>query len=183
ATLALGWAELRQGRRKDARLTWMRLGRQFPTDQTAPIALILAAELSAEMGEAVMARKLLDRVLEGHPAGQHAEIARLSRSIMAMRDGRTQTAMADIQMVARSAGPAIPQERRTLLDGLRAAEPLAGPDRKMVLTDRYGGGPAGPVTTERPRRRRPGRWCGSRRRSSTAPEISRPPRVCSTPCS
>lgn len=152
ATLALGWAELRQGRRKDARLTWMRLGRQFPTDPAAPIALILASELSAEMGEGVMARKLLDRVLESHPAGRDAEIARLSRSIMALRDGHAERAMADIQMVARSAGPAVPQERRKLLDGLRPAEPLAGPDRQMVLSDRYGGPPAaeGPPTDDRP---------------------------------
>jgi tetratricopeptide (TPR) repeat protein len=148
ATLALGWAELRQGRRKDARLTWMRLGRQFPKDRTAPIALVLAAELSAEMGEALMARKLLDRVLESHPAGPDAEIARLSRSILAIRDGHSQRAIADIQMVARSAGPAVPQERRKLLGGLRPTEPLAGPDRQMVLTDRYGGGPAQPVATE-----------------------------------
>ncbi len=39
ATLALGWAELRLGRREDARLTWMRVARQFPADPHAPIAL------------------------------------------------------------------------------------------------------------------------------------------------
>ena len=38
ATLALGWAELRLGRREEARLTWMRVARQFPTDPSAPTA-------------------------------------------------------------------------------------------------------------------------------------------------
>ena len=60
ATLALGWAELRLGRREDARRTWMRVARQFPADPRAAIALILAAELSDQIGEKVVARKLLD---------------------------------------------------------------------------------------------------------------------------
>ena len=68
ATLALGWAELRLGRREEARLTWMRVARQFPTDPSAPTAAILAAELSQQVGETVVARKLLDRVLEGNPS-------------------------------------------------------------------------------------------------------------------
>jgi TolA-binding protein len=148
ATLALGWAELRLGRREDARRTWMRVARQFPTDPHAPTALILAAELSAQTGEMVIARKLLDRVLEGHPATPDAAIARLNRSIMAMRDGRTQEATRDLRLVVRSGGPAVPEERRKLLDGLAATRAQAGPEHQMLLTNRYAGGQAGPTATD-----------------------------------
>jgi tetratricopeptide (TPR) repeat protein len=152
ATLALGWAELRLGRREDARRTWMRVARQFPTDPNAPTALILAAELSAQTGETVIARKLLDRVLEGHPATPDAAIARLSRSIMAMRDGRTQEATRDLRLVARSGGPSVPERRRKLLDGLAATGAQAGPEHQMLLTNRYAAGQAGPITTDGPPR-------------------------------
>jgi tetratricopeptide (TPR) repeat protein len=152
ATLALGWAELRLGRREDARRTWMRVARQFPTDPNTPTALILAAELSAQAGETVMARKLLDRVLEGHPAAPDAGIARLSRSIMAVRDGRMQEATRDLRLVARSGGPAVPEERRRLLDGLAATGAQARPEHQMLLTNRYAAGQAGPTATDgRPR--------------------------------
>jgi len=152
ATLALGWAELRLGRREDARRTWMRVARQFPADPNAPTALILAAELSAQTGETVVARKLLDRVLEGHPASPDAEIARLSRSIMAMRDGRTQEAARDLRLLARSGGPSVPAERRKLLDGLMASGAQAGPEHQRLLTNRYAAGRAGLTATDgRPR--------------------------------
>ncbi|HEX4995655.1 MAG TPA: tetratricopeptide repeat protein [Methylomirabilota bacterium] len=153
ATLALGWAELRLGRREDARLTWMRVARQFPSDPAAPIALILAAELSAQTGEMVVARKLLDRALEGHPVTPEAQIARLSRSILAMRDGRTQEAARDLRMLARSGGPSVPVERRKLLDGLMATGTQAGPEHQMLLTNQYVAGQPGlPSTDGRPQR-------------------------------
>jgi TolA-binding protein len=132
----------------------MRVARQFPADPNASIALILAAELSAETGETVIARKLLDRVLEGHPAAQDAEIARLSRSIMAMRDGRTREAAQDLRMLARSGSPSVPEERRKLLDGLLATEAQAGPERQMLLTSRYAPGRL-TATAARPRGERP----------------------------
>ena len=149
ATLALGWAELRLGRREDARRTWMRVGRQFPADPRAPIALILAAELSVEAGETMVARKLLDRVLEGHAASPDAEIARLSRSVLAMRGGRTQEAARDLRVLAQSSRPSVPEERRKLLDGLMATGAQAGPERQLLLTNRYEAGLA--VTNERRR--------------------------------
>ena len=153
ATLALGWAELRLGRREDARLTWMRVARQFPADPSASIALILAADLSVQTGETVVARKLLDRVLEGHPATRNAEIARLSRSIMAMREGRTRQAARELRMLARAAGPSLVEERRKLLDGLMATRAQAGPERQILLADRHAAGQAGPsATSARPPR-------------------------------
>ena len=147
ATFALGWAELRLGRREDARLTWMRVARQFPADPSAPTALVLAAELSAQVGETVVARKLLDRTLEGYPGTPDAEIAQLNRSIMAMRDGRNQDAARDLRAVARAGGPVVPAGRRALLDSLTAASAPNGPERQMLLTNRYATAQPGLATT------------------------------------
>ena len=148
ATLALGWAELRLGRREEARLTWMRVARQFPTDPSAPTAAILAAELSQQAGQTVVARKLLDRVLEGFPGTSDAEIARLSRSLMVLREGRTQDAARELRILARSGGPAVPAERRALLDGLRATSAGAAPERQMLLTRHYAAAQNGPTATD-----------------------------------
>ena len=148
AALALGWAELRLGRREDARLAWMRVARQFPAAPDAPIAMILAAELSERTGETVVARKLLDRVLEGYPATPAAEIAQLSRSIMALRDGRMQEGARGVRILAQSGGPSVPEARRKLLDGLNDPGAGAGPERQMLLTDRYAARPAGPTATD-----------------------------------
>lgn len=137
ATLALGWAELRLGRREDARRTWMRVARQFPADPRASVALILAAELSVQAGEKVIARKLLDRVLEGHPASPDAAIARLSRSVLAMREGRTQDGTRDLRVLTQSGDPSVSEERRKLLDGLMATGAHGGPERELLLTNRY----------------------------------------------
>ncbi len=148
ATLALGWAELRLGRREEARLTWMRVARQFPTDPSAPTAAILAAELSQQAGETVVARKLLDRVLEGNPSTPEAGMARLSRSLMVLREGRTQDAARELRILARSGGAAVPAERRALLDGLRATSADASPERQMLLLKHYAAAQAGPTATD-----------------------------------
>jgi TolA-binding protein len=153
ATLALGWAQLRLGLREDARLTWMRVARQFPADPHAPIAMILASELSLQSSETVVARKLLKRVLEGYPGTPQAEVARLSRSIMALREGRTQDAVRDLRTVARSGGPSVTAERQALLEGLAATAAPASPERKMLLTKRYAAAQAEPAATGGPSRR------------------------------
>ena len=147
ATFALGWAELRQGRREDARLTWMRVARQFPADPDASTALVLAAALSAQTGEMVVARKLLDRAVDGYPGTLDADIARLNRSIMAMRDGRSQDATRDLRAVVGAGGPAVPVERRARLDSLTAASAPDGPERQMLLTNRYAPAQPGLATT------------------------------------
>ena len=140
ATLALGWAELRLGRRDDARRTWVRVSRQFPADSSAPIALIQAAELAAQAGDLIVARKLLDRVLEGYPASPEAEIARLSRSVVAMREGRAPEAVRDLRVLASSARPSLPYERRKLLNELTAPGVQGGPEHHLLLTNRYQAG-------------------------------------------
>jgi TolA-binding protein len=134
ATLGLGWAELRLGRRDAARGTWVRLSRQFPTDPRAPIALLLASELAVQAGEVVVGRKLLDRVVERYPAGLEAEVARLSRSVLALREGGAQKATDDLRMLVRSARPAVPRERKRILEGLTAAGAQGGLERQLLLT-------------------------------------------------
>ncbi len=84
ATLALGWAELRLGRREEARLTWMRVARQFPADASAPIALVLAAELSIAGGPA--ARWPASCSIESWRAIRHTASAR-ARATEPVDDG------------------------------------------------------------------------------------------------
>ncbi len=140
ATLALGWAELRLGRREHARRTWMQLARQFPADTLTPTALVLAAELSSQAGERMMARRLLDRALEGHPDSPDTGIARLSRSVLAMREGRIEDGTRDLRVLAESGRPSVPLERRRLLDGLAAAAAPAGPERRLFLVNQFESG-------------------------------------------
>jgi TolA-binding protein len=135
ATLALGWAELRLGRRQDACRTWIRLARQFPTDPRASLSQILCAELSAQTGETVVARKLFDRALEAHPTGPDADLARLGRSVLAMREGRTADGVRDLRVLAGSTHLSAPAERKKILDGLSGA--TTAPDRRLFLTNHY----------------------------------------------
>jgi tetratricopeptide (TPR) repeat protein len=129
---ALGWAQLRLGRADQAQYTWVRVGQQFPADPGAPLALIRSAELAAQAGDLAGAQKRLDQVLEGYPTAPAAEIARLSRSIVALRAGRTQDAVGDLRTLALSGRPSLPQERRTLLDRLTPAGAFGGPERPLL---------------------------------------------------
>jgi tetratricopeptide (TPR) repeat protein len=131
---ALGWAQLRLGRSDQARNTWFRVAQQFPADRGAPLALIRSAELAAQADDLAGAQKRLDQVLEGYPTAPEAEIARLSRSIVAVRAGRTQEAVGDLRMLALSGRPSLPRERRMLLDRLTPAGAFAGPERHAGLT-------------------------------------------------
>lgn len=137
---ALGWAELRLGRRDQAQSTWVQVAQQFPADPGAPLALVQAAELAAQTNDLAGAQKRLDEVLEGYPTAPEAEIARLSRSIVALREGRTQQAVRDLRTLALSGRPSMPQERRMLLDRLTPAGAFAGPERQLLITNQYDGG-------------------------------------------
>ena len=144
---ALGWAQLRLGRGDQAQNTWVRVAQQFPTDRGAPLALIRAAELAAQANDLASAQKRLDQVLEGYPTAPEAEIARLSRSIVAVRAGRTQEAVGDLRLLALSGRPSLPRERRMLLDRLTPAGAFAGPERQLLITNQYDAGltvPTGP---------------------------------------
>jgi TolA-binding protein len=128
---ALGWAQLRLGRGDQAQYTWVRVAQQFPADPGAPLALIRSAELAAQAGDLAGAQKRLDQVLERYPTAPAAEIARLSRSIVALRAGRTQEAVGDLRTLALSGRPSLPQERKVLLDRLTPAGAFGGPERSL----------------------------------------------------
>ena len=129
---ALGWAQLRLGRGDQAQYTWVRVAQQFPADPGAPLALIRSAELAAQAGDLAGAQRRLDQVLERYPTAPAAEIARLSRSIVALRAGRTQEAVGDLRTLALSGRPSLPQERRMLLDRLTPAGAFGGPERPLL---------------------------------------------------
>jgi TolA-binding protein len=128
---ALGWAQLRLGRGDQAQYTWVRVAQQFPADPGAPLALIRSAELAAQAGDLAGAQKRLDQVLERYPTAPAAEIARLSRSIVALRAGRAQEAVGDLRTLALSGRPSLPQERKVLLDRLTPAGAFGGPERSL----------------------------------------------------
>jgi tetratricopeptide (TPR) repeat protein len=145
---ALGWAQLRLGRVDQAQYTWVRVAQQFPADRGAPLALIRAAELAAQADNLAGAQKRLDQVLQEYPTAPEAEIARLSRSVVAVRAGRTQDAVGDLRMLALSGRPSLPQERRRLLDRLTPAGAFGGPERELLITHQGVGGPT--IATGRP---------------------------------
>lgn len=139
AALALGWSELRLGRRERARAAWTNLARQFPSDPRVPTALLLAAEVSRRAGDRAAARTLLDRVAQRDAASPDADLARLNRSLLNMRDGRTGEAADDLRVLVRSGGSSVARARTGLLDALLAAGTDPGPDRNLTLTNRYDG--------------------------------------------
>ncbi len=134
AGFALGWAQLRLGRGDQAQSTWVHVAQQFPADPGTPLALIRAAELAAQADDLAGALKRLDQVLEGYPTASEAEIARLSRSLLALRQGRTQEAVRDLRTLALSGRPSLPQERRMLLDRLTPSGAFAGPEPRSPAT-------------------------------------------------
>jgi TolA-binding protein len=102
AALSLGWAELRRGNHGLARQRWIAFARYFPAEPRAPEALLLAAELAGQAGDAT-ARELLDHLLTRYPAYGQADLARLNRAILDIRAGRSRQARGELEaLVARS---------------------------------------------------------------------------------
>lgn len=143
AGFALGWSQMRIGRRDQARHTWELVARQFPEDPGAPIALVQAGEVAAQVGDLQRAQRLLDRVLETYPTGPEAQLARLGRSIVAMRAGRPAEAVDDLRRLVHAARPSVPQERRTLLEMLGTAGSRDRRRVEMRVMARYEPGLAG----------------------------------------
>jgi tetratricopeptide (TPR) repeat protein len=158
AGFALGWCQVRIGRRDQARHTWDLVSRQFSADPGAPIALLQAGELAAKVGDLSLARGLLDRVLEQYPTGPEAELARLGRSIVAARAGRMPEAASDLRTLVRSARPSLPQERRTLLEMLATAGSRDRRRVEMRLMVRYEPGLAGSASSTAASSGPGGRW-------------------------
>ncbi|MGH7385414.1 MAG: tetratricopeptide repeat protein [Candidatus Rokuibacteriota bacterium] len=152
AALGLGWAEVRLGHPEKGRRAWTQLARRYPEDSRVPIALLLAAQVSSQAGEAAAARTLLDRVVEGHAVSPEAGLARLNRSILSVREGRTPEAARDLRVLVKSGRSSLAQERQRLLDGLLAAGAEGGLGRELVLTTASRGDDDGqvPASAARP---------------------------------
>jgi TolA-binding protein len=118
AALGLGWAEYRDGDRQRARRSWVMLADRFPSDPRAPIALALAAESAAQSGDVGATETLLDRIVTRYPSAPEAGIARLDRSIVALRRHREEPAMRDLDHVIRTNGVAAIRDRGDLVDAL-----------------------------------------------------------------
>ncbi len=114
AAMAVGWAELRQGRRDHARRAWTWVGDTSPADARAPLALLLAAELANRAGDTAGTRQLLDRIIRQYPASPYAGIARLTRSGLALRRQQEAEALRDLDEVIRTSGASAIDERRKL---------------------------------------------------------------------
>lgn len=137
AGFALGWSQLRTGHYEQARQTWEMVARQFPDDPGAPIALVQAAELTAQAGDLPRAQGLFDRVVERYPTGPEMQLARLGRVIVAMRAHRTPEAVSDLRSLVQAARPSLVHERRALLEMLATAGSRDRRRVEMRLMTRY----------------------------------------------
>jgi TolA-binding protein len=136
AALAMGWAELRQGHRDHARRAWTAVGDTFPADARAPLALVLAAELASQAGDAEASLQLLSRIIKQYPSSPYTGIARLARSGLALHRQREEEALRDLDEVIRTRGPSAIEERRKI------GEALARPGAEVGLeTVRTASGP------------------------------------------
>ena len=95
--LALGWTELRRGRLDGARQIWTRFADEQPKDPRGAGAMLLAAELAAQAGDAATARRLLEQLVRRFPDSEHAPLASLNRAILSIRAGQSQAALRDLQ--------------------------------------------------------------------------------------
>jgi TolA-binding protein len=126
AALTLGWAQVRLRQPGRAQKTWTQISRVFPSDERAPLGLLLSAHAALQAGDASAARQWLDQLVKRYPASQEASVGRLSRSVLAVRTGREKDAGADVRELLRSGQmTCAAQERQTLVTGLATAGPEA----------------------------------------------------------
>jgi tetratricopeptide (TPR) repeat protein len=116
AALQRGWAQLRDGRRDGARLSWMETADRSPADPRAPLGLILAAEIAIQARDTTAATALLDRLIVQFPSSVHAGTARLSRAILALREQREDAAVRDLDELIRVHGTSAVESRRRTME-------------------------------------------------------------------
>ena len=149
AAMRLGWAQYREGDAPSARRSWTAVANRYPTDPRAPLALALAAEVANQAGDASEARVLLDRIVMRYPTSRYAGAARLSRSILALRQQREQDAVRDLDEVVKSAGPSAVDERQKLMQVLAVPRAeLALEARTAASANGDAAGAAGPAPAD-----------------------------------
>ncbi len=107
AAMALGWAEFRLGDRARARRSWTGVADKFPADARAPLACVLAAEVASQGGDTVAAHALFHRLIAQYPSTLHAGIARLSRSVLALRRDHEDEAVRELDVLVQSSEPLV----------------------------------------------------------------------------
>jgi tetratricopeptide (TPR) repeat protein len=133
AAMARGWAELRSGQRERAHQAWVQLADRFPADAHAPLALALAAEIGRIRGDVAADGRLIAQ----YPASPYAGIARLNRSVAALRAQREDAAVRDLDETIRAHGTVVIEERR------RVSEAVGTPGEARLDTPPRPVSPAG----------------------------------------
>ena len=134
AAFELGWAELRQGNRDAARHTWTRFANTFASDPRAPLAVGLAAEAASGSGDTPSADTLFHRVISHYPSTPHAGMARLSRGILALREGREDEATRELAELVRSTEPDVIDTRARLIEALAIHDARADLEARLRQT-------------------------------------------------
>lgn len=128
AAFQVGWINLREGRRDDARVAWVQAAESFPAAGQAPVALLLAAEAANHAGDTTTAKALLDRTITHYPTSVYAGAAKLGRTVLALREQREDAAARDLDDVMRSHGTPAIDARRGILDALTSEAAVEAPD-------------------------------------------------------
>jgi TolA-binding protein len=132
AAMARGWSELRAGQRDRARLAWMDFASRYPNDPRAPLALALCSELGRPTTDRTPEKQLLAR----YPTSPYAGIAKVNRSILAVRAQREDAAGRDLEEALRQHGVAVIEERRRLVEAIFT--PNAAPIEQPLVVDAAG---------------------------------------------
>ena len=117
AAMRLGWARSRHGDHVGARAAWVAFADVRPGDPRSPLGLALAGEVAEQAGDTGAAQALRDRLVGQYPAHAYAAVARLGRSVFALRRGQQADALRDLDTVV-AVGPAVLDERRKLREAL-----------------------------------------------------------------
>jgi TolA-binding protein len=119
--LSIGWAEFRQGHSERALRAWADVARVFPTDPRAPLGLALAAQVAMESSDPRTARALIDRILMHYASTPYAALARLNRSLLALREDGFEEGLRELREVIQSGGISLADDRARLLEALNVA--------------------------------------------------------------
>jgi tetratricopeptide (TPR) repeat protein len=126
AALALGWAELRRGRRDRAEAVWIDLALAHPRDTRAALALLLAAEELRLSGDSAGALRLLEQAVGHATSGELGSLVLLNRAIIAIRSGREREGVADLRALVSADRAPVVEQRRRLVRALATARAEAG---------------------------------------------------------
>jgi tetratricopeptide (TPR) repeat protein len=146
AAMAFGWARLRLGDRDGARASWTAFADARGADARAPLALALAAELARQTGDTAETQALLDRLVTRYPSSVWTNVARLSRSSLALGRGNEADALQDLDAVVATRGPEVLDDRRKLREALatpgaeaalESVAPTARPSGRAGALDRF----------------------------------------------